>query len=219
MILAVNEIEDHHGSGCTVGFDLDMTLADGRPGIRAVLERVADEYGVSIDTDLAMTRVGPPIEEELAYWLPENLVHEAADRYRALFPEFGATAGVLLPGAREAFEAVRALGGGVIVVTGKFTENARLNLASLGLEPDAVYGSVFAERKGEVLREQKAAVYVGDHTADILGAHAGGAVAVAVATGPFSERELREAGADVVLADLTEFPAWITEFERERSTS
>jgi phosphoglycolate phosphatase len=186
MILRVNESRiGGLWPGIVVGFDLDMTLADGRPGIKAVLERVAEEYGVHIDTDLAMTRVGPPIEEELAYWLPEESVAEAADRYRALFPEYGAGAGVLLPGAQESLDTVRSLGGRAVVITGKFIENAKLNLDSLGLKPDAVFGSVFAERKGDVVREQSVAVYVGDHVADVVGAHAGGAVAVAVATGPF----------------------------------
>jgi phosphoglycolate phosphatase len=30
-----------------------------------------------------------------------------------------------------------------------------------------------------------------------------------VATGPFDKDALADAGADVVLADLTEFPAWL----------
>lgn len=40
-----------------------------------------------------------------------------------------------------------------------------------------------------------------------------GAYAVAVVTGPCSAEELRAAGADVVLADLTEFPAWLAAFD------
>ncbi|MEV1069679.1 haloacid dehalogenase-like hydrolase [Streptomyces sp. NPDC050263] len=193
----------------TVGFDLDMTLADGRPGIKAVLDRLAAESGVSIDSDLAITRVGPPIEEELAHWFEAAEVMAAADRYRALFPEFGAPVGTVLPGALEAIAAVRGRGGRAIVVTGKFESNARLNLASLGIEVDEVFGSVFADRKGTVLLEQGASVYVGDHLGDIKGARAGDALAVAVATGPYSADELRAAGADAVLNDLTEFPAWL----------
>ncbi|MFE4394247.1 MULTISPECIES: HAD family hydrolase [Streptomycetaceae] len=193
----------------TIGFDLDMTLADGRPGIKAVLDMVAAETGVTIDSDLAITRVGPPIEEELANWFPADEVDAAADRYRALFPQYGAPVGELLPGALEAIAAVHRHGGRTIVVTGKFEPNARLNLAALGIKVDDVFGSVFADRKGAVLREQGASVYVGDHLGDITGARAGGALAVTVATGPFTADQLREAGADVVLKDLTEFPGWL----------
>jgi len=45
----------------------------------------------------------------------------------------------------------------------------------------------------------------------VAGARAAGAVAVAVATGPCSVDELVEAGADVVLTDLLEFPDWLEE--------
>ncbi|MEU6970458.1 haloacid dehalogenase-like hydrolase [Kitasatospora aureofaciens] len=203
------EINASPGPALTIGFDLDMTLADGRPGIKAVLDMVAAETGVAIDSDLAITRVGPPIEEEMAYWFPADQVDAAADRYRALFPEHGAPVGKLLPGALEAIAAVYRHGGRPIVVTGKFEPNARLNLAALDIKVDDVFGSVFADRKGSVLREQGAGVYVGDHLGDITGARTGGALAVAVATGPYTADELREAGADVVLNDLTEFPGWL----------
>jgi phosphoglycolate phosphatase len=39
-------------------------------------------------------------------------------------------------------------------------------------------------------------------------------VAVSVATGPISADQLRAAGADVVLADLTGFPSWLDGYLR-----
>jgi phosphoglycolate phosphatase len=57
------------------------------------------------------------------------------------------------------------------------------------------------------LRELGAGIFVGDHPGDVAAARAAGAVAVAVATGPFPAQGLAEA--DVVLADLTAFPAWL----------
>ena len=74
---------------------------------------------------------------------------------------------------------------------------------------DDVFGQVFAEDKGAVLLKQNARVYVGDHIGDVLGAHVAGALAVAVATGPYSAAELEQAGAEVVLPDLTGFPSWL----------
>lgn len=70
-------------------------------------------------------------------------------------------------------------------------------------------GDAFAAAKGEVLRAEGASVYVGDHLGDIAGARAAGAKAVAVATGPHTRAELAEAGADVVLDELSGFPAWL----------
>jgi len=48
------------------------------------------------------------------------------------------------------------------------------------------------------------AVVVGDTPLDVQCAAAAGARAVCVATGSFTEEELRRAGADAVLPDLTE---------------
>jgi phosphoglycolate phosphatase len=193
----------------TVGFDLDMTLIDSRGGIKASLDALAAETGVFIDSALAVTRLGPPVEVELAHWFPAGAVDAASDRYRALYPDCAAGALTALPGAHESLAAVRDRGGRVIVVTGKHGPNARRNLAELGFAADEVFGGVFAEDKGTVLRREGAAVYVGDHVADVVAARTGGAVSVAVATGPYDADALREAGADHVLASLSDFPAWL----------
>ncbi|WP_447039010.1 HAD family hydrolase [Streptomyces sp. DSM 118878] len=193
----------------TVGFDLDMTLIDSRPGIRAAFLALSAETGTHIDADLAITRLGPPLEQELRHWFPEEQIAEIADRYREMYPTYAIEPTLAMPGAREAVAAVRAAGGRTIVVTAKHEPNAKLHLAHLGIEADAVIGSLWAEAKAVALREHDAAVYVGDHTGDVRGARAAGALSVAVATGPCDAAELREAGADVVLGDLTEFAAWL----------
>ncbi|MBT2525411.1 HAD family hydrolase [Streptomyces sp. ISL-99] len=193
----------------TVGFDLDMTLIDSRPGIKATYEALAAETGAYIDADLAITRLGPPLERELAFWFPEERIQEMCDRYREIYPTHAITPTPAMPGAREAMAAVRAAGGRAVVVTAKHEPNAKLHLAHLGIDPDAVVGWLWAEAKAEALREHGASVYVGDHLGDVRGARAAGALSVAVPTGPCGAAELREAGADVVLDDLTAFPAWL----------
>ncbi|MCM1973268.1 HAD family hydrolase [Streptomyces sp. NPDC002812] len=201
----------------TVGFDLDMTLIDSRPGIKAAFEALSAETGTFIDTEQTVSRLGPPLDQELAYWFPESEIPAMADRYREIYPTYAIGPTPAMPGAREAVEAVRALGGRAIVVTAKHEPNARLHLDHLGIEPDAVIGSLWAEAKAVALREYAAQVYVGDHVGDVRGARTAGAVSVTVPTGPCPEPELREAGADVVLADLTELPAWLAEYERTRT--
>ncbi|ANB07032.1 haloacid dehalogenase [Streptomyces ambofaciens] len=193
----------------TVGFDLDMTLIDSRPGIRACYLALTERTGTYVDADLAVTRLGPPLEEELAHWFPAEEIAATAELYRAMYPTYAVAATPALPGARESVEAVRAAGGRALVVTAKYEPNAKLHLAHLGIEPDAVVGDLWAEQKAVALREHGADVYVGDHLGDVRGARAAGALSVAVASGPCSAGELRAAGADVVLADLTKFPAWL----------
>ncbi|GAA1980720.1 HAD family hydrolase [Kitasatospora viridis] len=193
----------------TVGFDLDMTLLDTRFGIRATHLALSAETGTYIDADLVITRLGPPLAQELANWFPADRVDAVVDRYRELYPEYAVEPTVPLPGALAAVDAVRAAGGRVVVITGKYEPNARLHLAHAGIEYDAVVGDLWAQAKGAALRELGASVYVGDHLGDVRGARAAGAVAVGVTTGPYGAAELTEAGADVVLPDLTGFPQWL----------
>ncbi|MGW2224355.1 HAD family hydrolase [Streptomyces formicae] len=193
----------------TVGFDLDMTLIDSRPGIKAAFLALSAETGTFVDADLAITRLGPPLEQELRHWFPEDEIQEMADRYREIYVTHAIEPSLAMAGAGDAVAAVRAHGGRAIVVTAKYEPNAKLHLTHLGIEADAVIGSLWAEAKAEALREYGAAVYVGDHTGDVRGARTAGALSVAVATGPCDAAELRAAGADVVLAGLDEFPAWL----------
>jgi phosphoglycolate phosphatase len=193
----------------TVGFDLDMTLIDSRPGIRACYLALSERTGTYIDADLAVTRLGPPLAEELVNWFPAQEVAAMADLYREMYPAFAIAATPAMRGAREAIAAVRAAGGRTMVVTAKYEPNAKLHLAHLGIEPDVVVGDLWAEQKAQALREYGAGVYVGDHIGDVRGARTAGALSVAVATGPCPAEDLRAAGADVVLEDLSAFPAWL----------
>ncbi|MFI6936737.1 HAD family hydrolase [Streptomyces sp. NPDC050287] len=204
-------------SAPTVGFDLDMTLIDSRPGIRACYLALAERTGTYIDADLAVTRLGPPLAEELIHWFPAEEVPAMADLYREMYPTIAIGPTPALPGAREAIAAVRTAGGRALVVTAKHEPNAKLHLEYLGIEPDAVVGDLWAEQKAQALREHGAGVYVGDHLGDIRGARAADALSVAVATGPYEKDELAAAGADVVLTDLTEFPQWLASYRPARA--
>ncbi|WP_344864581.1 HAD family hydrolase [Planomonospora alba] len=203
----------------SVGFDLDMTLADTRAGIAAVYDELSLRIGVPIDSAAVVARLGPPLELELANWLPAEEIPAAAAVFRSLYPSIAVPATTLLPGAREAVEAVRRAGGRVIVVTGKSTGDAERTVGFLGLEVDGIAGSLFGSAKGPALASFGAAAYVGDHVADIEAARAGGAVSVAVATGPYPAGELRAHGAEVVLEDLTEFAGWFDGWRAARGTA
>jgi uncharacterized protein len=192
-----------------VGFDLDMTLIDTRPGIAAVWDALSAETGVPVDSAAAVSRLGPPLDEELALWFPADQVPAMADRFRELYPGLAVEPTGMLPGAGEAVAAVHRHGGRVVVVTAKYEPNARLHLDHLGIAADEVVGWRWGPAKGEALREHGATVYVGDHVADVAGARAAGALSVGVPSGPVSADDLRAAGADVVLDDLHAFGPWL----------
>ena len=190
-----------------VGFDLDMTLVDSRPGIAAAYRALTERTGVPVDAELAVSRLGPPLRTELAHWFPPERIEEAVTLYRELYPAYAITPTVPMPGAEAAVRAVHERGGRVMVVTSKIGRLAKLHLDHLDLAVDELAGDLFAEQKATALREHGATLYVGDHVADMAAARAAGIPGVGVATGPCPVAELSAAGAELVLDDLGEFPA------------
>lgn len=132
--------------------------------------------------------------------------------------------GHLMPGAAEAVRAVAAAGGAVqSVLTGSSRPNATLKLRAFGLDRylDLAVGGfagsepyplgallravrLRAQEKYQASFAEKLTVYVADSPRDVEAAKIGGATSVAVASGRASTVELRGAGADLVLPDLTD---------------
>jgi phosphoglycolate phosphatase len=203
-----------------VGFDLDMTLVDSAAGIATTMQAALAEVGRSITAEQVWPLVGVPMEATLEQVAPGVDVRAITLRYRQLYPTHGIAPITLLPGAGEAIDAVHAAGGRVLVVSAKVAPAVRAVLQHVGLgraphQVDEVVGGLFAQQKGGALRALGAQVYVGDHPGDIAAARVAGAVAVSVATGPYSAAQLAEAGADVVLDDLRAFPEWLIDFRAD----
>jgi phosphoglycolate phosphatase len=132
-------------------------------------------------------------------------------------------AGHLLPGAKQAVTAAAELPGVVqSVLTGGIRPDTVYKLRAFGLDRlldlevagfgDDAYprGSLLmlsrtktGERYGTTISPEST-VYVADTRRDIEAAGVGGARCIAVATGRDTVAELTEAGADVVLADLSD---------------
>ncbi|WP_083401325.1 ATP-dependent sacrificial sulfur transferase LarE [Pseudofrankia sp. EUN1h] len=203
-------------SSLVVGFDLDLTLLDARRGIAATYVELSARTGVPVDSALAVSRLGPPLEEELANWFPPGEIAAVAALYRELYAVHAIPVSERMPGAVEAIEAVRREGGRVVVVTAKNEPQARASLAAIGIEPDVVVGNRYASTKGDAIRELGVEIFVGDHEGDMIGARAGGALAVGLTTGPHDAAALAAAGADVVLGALAAFPDWLADTVLDR---
>jgi phosphoglycolate phosphatase len=136
--------------------------------------------------------------------------------------------GRLLPGARDAVEEVRRLPGVVqSVLTGAIKPVALEKLRAFGLERlfdtdiggygSEVYpkGAMLLATRGRAAGKYRAdftensTVYIADSARDVEAARMGGARSVAVASGRSAARELRDAGAEIVLNDLTDTVAVI----------
>ncbi|WP_063045637.1 HAD family hydrolase [Nocardia pseudovaccinii] len=193
----------------TVAFDLDMTLIDSRPGVCKAIEQLATEFGLPLRSAELADRLGPPLAMLLAdAGAPEQLIPALVTRYREIYPSIVPYIPAM-PGADAALDAVRARGGRILIVTGKHEPLARLHVAELGWRIDEVVGDLWSDGKAAALREHRADLFVGDHQGDMRGARAAGVYALGVTTGPCDADELRTAGADFVLGELTEFPDWL----------
>jgi phosphoglycolate phosphatase len=137
--------------------------------------------------------------------------------------------GQLLPGAAESLAAVAGVAGVTqSVLTGSSRPNAALKLRAFGLDRyvDLTVGGFAgsdpypkgallrvvrqrAEEKYHVTFPETATVYIADSPRDVEAARIGGARSIAVASGRASTAELRDAGADAVLPDLTDTAALI----------
>ncbi|WP_285599241.1 HAD family hydrolase [Kineosporia sp. NBRC 101731] len=203
-----------------VGFDLDMTLVDSADGIVATLVQAHQQVGggapgTVVNRERAWPLMGYPLDRIITELMPGVDVERMADTYRSLYSTTGLARNTLLPGVAEAFAAVRAAGGRVLVISAKSEPGVRSVLEAIGLldhphRPDLIAGGRFGTAKGELLVVEGASVYVGDHVGDVAAARFAGATSVGVITGPQSADELTAAGADVVLHDLLGFPRWLS---------
>jgi phosphoglycolate phosphatase len=199
-----------------VGFDLDMTLVDSRPGISATLVELARETGAPVATDEMLDALlRRNLDLEFGDRFDAELAATWSDRFRELYVKHGVPGTHLLPGARESVAAVRELRGRAVVITAKYEPNAHRCLEQVALDVDAVFGWRYADAKGDTLRDEGAAVYVGDTPNDVRAALLADAHMVAVTTGPHPAEELRAAGAATVLDSLVHFPAWLRDHARD----
>jgi Predicted phosphatases len=195
----------------TVGFDLDLTLVDSHERIISAYIRALADLGVEVSSDELVPHLGMPLVHTAA------AVGAAVDadalvlRYRYYYDEPSAPETLPMPGALEALGAVRAAGGRTVVVSAKYTPAVHKALAEAGLTElvDVVYGELFAQDKASALVAEGASVYVGDHPGDMAAARTSGAYAVGVTTGANDKAALIAAGADLTVADLDAFVAWL----------
>ncbi|GAA0404247.1 haloacid dehalogenase-like hydrolase [Microbispora corallina] len=180
-----------------------LAPAMGRPDSEIIFETLAIN-GIAVE------------DHHLPKFL-DALAVSFGDKHRRLAKE-----GRAMPGAKDALKAVSRLDGVVqSVLTGTIKSNAVHKLTAFGLDrwvdfevggygeevypkatllqvaqgrAKAKYGSVFTAGT---------TVLVGDSTRDVQAARIGGAAMVAVASGRSTAAELHEAGADIVLPDLS----------------
>ena len=215
-------------------FDVDMTLLySGGAGSLAMRRAFEQLYGIedgfrrvefSGRTDWAIVRMAMQQHNLLdgRDFLAE--LRRFQDAYYELLKEtlHEADGGRVMPGVPELLDALSERDEARLgLATGNFRRAAFMKLRHFGLDGhlhEGCFGDD-AEDRGELVgvairrvadgaRVDSASVWViGDTPLDVNAAHANGARALAVATGPLSADELRAAGADLALDDLSDTDA------------
>lgn len=213
-------------------FDIDGTLLlSGRAGLRAMTRAFAASFGVA--DGFTHAAFGGRTDSFLvsqalqAAGLPDTAENHARfrDAYLPLLEEEIQHDGTghkgLMPGVRELIEAlVEHDHLHLALLTGNYRQAAEIKLTYFELWDFFEWGAFSddaADRNALVpIARQRAAIYdvppealervmvIGDTPYDIECARVAGAQSIAVATGGHSVEELRAAGADVVLKDLSE---------------
>ena len=216
-------------------FDIDGTLLlSGRAGLRAMTRAFADTFGITnafegqsfggrTDSYLVSTALR-------ANRMPDT--PEQHERFRQIYIPLlaeeiehpGTGHKGLMPGARELLEA---LGDHdhlhLALLTGNYREAAEVKLQHFELWDFFEWGAFsddaadrnllvpIARRRAETYdipgEAIERVIVIGDTPHDIECARVAGAKSIAVATGGFTVEQLRDAGADEVLADLSDTKA------------
>lgn len=210
-------------------FDIDGTLIDsGGAGKRAIenamkmvlsIEGAFSGVSMAGKTDIQIVKealvslgIAPAdgiVPSVIRSYL-ENLVEEMKNPWKQI-----------MPGIRETLDELSAMPGVTTgLLTGNVMEGARIKLESFGLNGYFGFGAFGSDHEDrnkllpEALRRLRdlsgltvlceRCIVVGDTPLDVFSARTNGARAVAVATGPYTVKELQSAGADMVIRDFTE---------------
>jgi phosphoglycolate phosphatase len=202
----------------TLLFDLDGTLTDPRAGIVGCIRHAFEGLGRPCpDDDVLATFIGPPLRKGFATLLDtidRAQIEEAMRLYRERYSVTGLYEARVYDGVREMLAEVGARVPAAFVATAKAAIFAERVVRHFALDHHfaRVYGPELDGRlddKAELLAhllaterlKPSAAVMIGDRAADVVAAQANGIRAIGVLWGYGSERELREAGADVLCAE------------------
>jgi phosphoglycolate phosphatase len=216
-------------------FDIDGTLLlSGRAGLRAMTRAFEQTFGVAnafagesfggrTDSFLvsnALQRAGLPDTPEAHDRFKQNYIPLLAEEIEQ--PGTGHKG--LMPGARELLEALHEHHHlHLALLTGNYREGAEIKLEHFELWDFFEWGAFaddhhdrnelvpIARSRAETydipVEAIERVIVIGDTPHDVECARVAGAKCIAVATGGFTVDELREAGADEVLADLSDTEA------------
>ncbi len=200
-------------------FDLDGTLTDSAPGIIRCIEHAFAAIGRPAPAPEALRDwIGPPLNESFRRQFDgdEGLAQRAIGRYRERYADQGWRENRLIDGIDALLGRIKAAGGRAFVVTSKPARYARqiVEHFELGKLVEAVRGARAdgsGADKAELIAgllagtglEPSQTAMIGDRRHDVAGALDNNVSAVGVTWGYGSEAELRAAGADAIVTEVS----------------
>lgn len=206
-------------------FDLDGTLLDTLPDLVALTNRSLAKAGLPVRTEgEILSFVGNGLRALMECAVPDGsdaqVVDAVMQNWKDDYAEFGIALTVPYDGVVEALSALKARGAKLAVLSNKFDDGVQeiIPVHFPGVF-DAMHGeSARFPRKPDptgLLRTieeigacRENVAYVGDSGSDMRVAHGAGVFAIGVTWGYRSESELRDQGADAIVATPGELLAF-----------
>ncbi|MBQ8178091.1 MAG: HAD-IA family hydrolase [Clostridia bacterium] len=201
-------------------FDLDGTLTDSYPAITTSFLYAISDYDVELSEADLSSVIGPPLKDSFVRLLGVDPFEawELVLKYREFYNAGGMFNCKVYDGIVDMLKGLKDSGKVLSVATSKPEEQAKLVLDHFGLTD---YFEVIAgddqkcsrhnkklvieyclDRLGHHDRED--VVMVGDRSYDMIGAKDAGVSAIGVTFGYGSTKELKDAGADYIVASAKE---------------
>lgn len=197
-------------------FDLDGTLIDSFGAIVESYTYAADRLGLPFMANGEFRgKIGVPLEDFFAQAVSPDKVPEAVRLFRERYSGIYLTKTTLMKDAGEVVRELHGRGIRLGVATNKLGRFSRDILTHLGM--GTYFSSILGAGDGippkpapdilltalkEIGVEKSRALYIGDAPIDIETGNNAGISIIAIATGYYTERELRSAGAWRVLSRL-----------------
>lgn len=198
-------------------FDLDGTISDPLKGIHRSVNFSLDAHGLDrVPENAVASLVGPPLDELFRALVPgadDSQIESLVVKYRERYAEVGYAENSIYQGVPEALEELSGHDLMLGVCTSKREDFAVRILEMFGIRHHFLFvdgGDVGIKKQQQLCALLSAGLVnessrmIGDRAVDVLAAAANGMSALGVLWGYGSEHELREAGAKVLLTEVSE---------------
>lgn len=198
-------------------FDLDGTISDPLLGISRSVEFALAAHGYpEVSRASVAALIGPPLDDAFRALIADatdDEIRSLVAKYRERYADVGYAENTLYHGVREALQDLGDQGVSLGVCTSKRADFAERILERFGVREhfQFVSGGDVGVRKEQQLAGlcaagcvRLAARMIGDRGVDITAARANGLASVGVLWGYGTERELTDAGADLLLSEPTQ---------------